>query len=163
MSIRDWFFTWVTRHTETLARPDWPEPDSHYFRAWQRALENEAVTEDEANAASDRLATNPPTYLDAHLPAVLTAVRSIRATRPAPEAGSREEAWEKSKGCPECGGGGLTRRKLATFKRAEPAWYSLHCTCAMGRWMRSRHESDEQLRGRIFDLATITDGAHAPF
>lgn len=154
MSVRTWFTPWIKRHRELLPRADWPAPGSAMYSVWLSTLEREHVTETEANTASERMVADPPHHLDGHIPQLLVLVRGTRQKAGVAVPGTRDEAIEASRGCVECGGGGLTRRKFATRRNPTPAWHSCYChRCPHGRWLKDRHSTEDTLRGRIIDLA----------
>jgi hypothetical protein len=87
---------------------------------------------------------------------------------------SKDEAQQKSYGCPRCSGGGqvmvfdrdydgsrtierdgVVRGEIKKVKFA--AVVSAHCVCPIGRWMRSKTSRD--LMGRIPDLADVLAGS----
>jgi hypothetical protein len=87
---------------------------------------------------------------------------------------SRDEARERSRGCPHCGGAGLatvfhprydgftsTEVELVdhggeVVRRDVPARVSAHCICPMGEWMRGK--TDLETIRRIPNLLDVLAG-----
>jgi hypothetical protein len=153
-----WFLTFAAAHQERFPRDDWEGDDSAFWETWRDEFDALNVTESEANEASKVLARKvarreiPPLYVDSHLPTLIGQIKTARSQQGA-SPGSREEAFERSKGCVECAGGGLTRRFTPTRLHPNGAWLSFAChRCDMGRWMLQASMLNEATRGRLLDL-----------
>ena len=88
---------------------------------------------------------------------------------------SRDEAQAQSRGCPTCDGSGQARvydpkydgrraieREVMMYGEIRKVMYPMyclaHCTCPMGRWMRSRFAKDPDMLARIPDLMDVLSG-----
>jgi hypothetical protein len=163
MATSDWAPAFFGRHTERIPRADWPD-SGEFWETFQRALVRNGVTEGVADEASRLMAEHPTPFLDRHIEAFLDQVRAVwklseiaTDTDPA----TREGAERLSRGCPDCGGMGLTTRyRHAGVGQPRPdgrpldPTITLYCTCSMGRWIERTHrEKDPEVRRRIADLA----------
>lgn len=150
MRVAEWFPEWVIRHQSVVRRGDWPAPEDRFWDAARKGLIQAGVTQDEADAASNRLALAPPRYLGDQIEALLTAVATARG-----EAARAERPTASS--CPECAGGGLTSRNFRFMHRDREVVASLacYCPCRAGRWLKGQHDGNKDLAGRILDLATL--------
>ena len=83
--VDDWLVNFLERHAKRYRPFDWPTLDTDegilFLEVWSRALRDANVNEADADEASIRLGSEPPRYRSDHLPAVLKAVREIRAER----------------------------------------------------------------------------------
>lgn len=83
--VEDWLPAFLARHRMRYRPFDWPEPDTEeeivYARLWLRAFIERDVTEEEAEEASESLATQAPRYRSDHIPAVIRAVERERMRR----------------------------------------------------------------------------------
>jgi hypothetical protein len=110
----DWVPEFLEEHRERFRPHDWPrlneaEAYAALVADWQYALARNRVTREEARAASRAMLANPPGFRREHIPALLTAVRGVRAARaasaadtsrraPAPDPADAEAlaAWERA-------------------------------------------------------------------
>lgn len=161
------FKAWCDFHTRSCPRADWPS-DAVFWASWKRRIDKLNCDLDTARAATERVAEDPPPYLDGHLKAVAEAVIAIYRERDAAHATpaaleerarrgdelQRDEVarlHQLAADCPLCGGNGLAVR----HGRVDPTrTLTLHCTCVLGRWIRSRcRKTAPEVYRRIRDLA----------
>ena len=173
--IKDWIYGFLKRHLLRYPSADWPDPHTEdgqeFVKLWFQAFKLAGVTEVEADTASVRLASNPPRFRTDHIPAIIREVEAIRrANAAAATPHSRDEAERLARDCPRCEGLGLVLVFHPGHDGSPRAWYRKpngenvlgpsrvagHCTCALGRWMRSRTEPE--MKRRIPDLADIEAG-----
>jgi len=76
--VDGWFLAFVERHTDRFPRPDWPPPDSEFWRGLLGLFARHGVTEDLADFASQALMESPPDYLDKHPSALITRIRAAQ-------------------------------------------------------------------------------------
>lgn len=155
MNNESWVGAFIERHIERVARHDWPHLDSEFWETWPVALAGLKATERECDAASLVIAMSPPSFLDRQLAALLDAVRVAREAKSLTEGGTasdRKEAGDRSRGCPECGGCGLTSRWIwvARWERYASCGCICH-RCEHGRWIE---ENSRDVKGiKPFALA----------
>lgn len=124
---------------------DFPNPRSEawwlFFEPWSDALSEQAVTLREFEAASKRVAADPPFDAKGHLKAILARVARIRAEG-LPVDHDRASAELASRDCPECDGQGITSRdhERAGYGRITVLYYCHRCP--MGRWLKQAHAKD---------------------
>lgn len=155
MNNAAWVGEFLVRHVERVARHDWPHLDSEFWETWPEALASLRATERECDAASKTVARNPPSFLDRQLPALLDAVRVAREAEALTSGGTasdRKEAEARSRGCPECGGCGITSRWIwiARYERYASCGCLCH-RCEHGRWLEDHYR---EVKGpKIFALS----------
>lgn len=159
--LRWWprFRAWLTTVVE---RGDWPDSEEYWEelgRHVARAGPAEDVTEDACREAARRLMRKGfpfPSDLHRALPDELQDV--FRSALGAPET-DRDACARASAGCPECGGSGLTSRRVEHPRHPKGVGVSCCChRCPMGRWMRSQHQADApEVARRIIDLRARPD------
>lgn len=157
----DWVPGFMLLHRERFDPHDWPAADSAKFEAmvedWAAALTAERVTEAEAKRASRRLVAKPPKYRRDHLPAILAAVRRMRADHDT-AAASLEEAQRLAAGCERCEGAGWVYLydPAPSYAARRPRAVAATCVCALGVFYRQAHDTKkhrETLRG----IPTLAD------
>lgn len=190
--IKDWVDDFLERHRRRFNPFDWPEPGSEegidYARMWLDAFLRERVREQEADAASIRLGTNPPRFRNDHIPNVMAEVKAMREVAAATAsagviADSLETAKRQSAQCGWCDGHGMRQVFHPRYKgsqvimidreddrgevrkRPTAARVAAHCICPLGRYMRAKTDDDN--RPRIPDLQRVLEGrslwmAHDP-
>jgi hypothetical protein len=168
-NVRRWIGDFLARHRAKFNPSDWPAEDAaeenrEFLLGWITAFATREVTEAEADEASRLLVRTPPNWRREHVPAVLAKVDEIRRQKGGGESSSREAAREASRGCPHCGGEGLTGiwSESPDDARRIPRTASAYCVCPHGRWIKRRHaEQEPTLLKRIFDLGDVLDGSVA--
>ena len=166
--IKDWIVAFLDRHRARFAPADWPRPEAseelrEFVKGWITAFALREVTEAEADLASQRLATSPPTWRREHVPALLAIVEEIRKERggPVSVATTREAAEAVSKDCTYCGGAGLTTvwHPAPDPANGVPPTTVAYCVCPVGRWIENAHRrSFPDARKRFADLADVHAG-----
>jgi hypothetical protein len=160
--VKDWVSGFLLRHMRRFPG-DWPREPSDLAelrRLWQAALERQDVEEGEADSASRRLAESPPAFRRDHIPALLAAVKAIRAERGAGAAESREDAKAASQHCPRCSGEGIT---VVWHPRPDPLGgiapcVAAYCVCRHGRWIVRNHRTGREGALPFIDLKDVLDG-----
>jgi hypothetical protein len=182
--VDDWFARFVTRHVQRFPRPDWPDEASEFWISLKRMFVRNAVSEREADAASEALVESPPAHLDRHAPDLIAKVReSWKASRQGADPADPQALKAESRGCEHCGGAGsatvfrptprpscprcggplppdhLACPKCEPRARRVPRTVAAHCVCPYGRWVRSRlAASDPDVCRRCPDLDDVLAG-----
>jgi hypothetical protein len=83
--IRNWVGDFLGRHRARFNPADWPEAGCdewyEYVKGWIKAFALKAITEAEADEASQHLTLVPPKWRLDHIPAVVRQVEALRAER----------------------------------------------------------------------------------
>lgn len=158
---------WFEHHTTVCPRHDWPT-DAAFWATWRGRIARLKCDLQTACEASTKVAEAPPRFASDHLAAVCDAVTAIYRERDA-RRGSTDGLAERARrgeelspgevgdlarlcrSCPSCGGLGL----LVRSEPGEPLKrFTLHCTCAKGRWVRARCvKTAPDVVRRVRDLA----------
>jgi hypothetical protein len=178
--IKDWLQGFMADHRASRPGDGWPEVESVSARRlwsdWFNHFRDAKVTELEARSASKQLGeafAGEKLWCDEHLETLLKLIGSARAQAMASPPDDRAEAERLSRDCPHCSGGGyvtvydhkydghraMLRDAMAggqVRKLNFAMVVSAHCTCAMGRRMRSKVGDED--RKRIPDLADVLAG-----
>jgi hypothetical protein len=154
--VRDWIFGFLRRYKALIGPGDWPtgeDPDEMelFVLAWITQLGKMVPkpTEEEADAALERLTLAPPEWRRQCIPAVVKAIQDMRLGRvpggdaPKPRSQAEMTAIERSAGCPECDGGGWAHRLGYWHSIPRPFRLDLFCRCPAGRF---RKENDVELQ-----------------
>ena len=158
--IKSWLPSFLTDHLSRYKRTDWPtigtEEQIRFLNDWLGVFKGQRVTKDEAEEASRMLLTTPPRFSDGHLPAVLAAVKTIRASKGLTDPDmTLEGSRAASRDCRYCGGEGM----VSVYKQGDargPLHASASCICKIGRLMRRMNvQKDATLSLRIPDLTDI--------
>lgn len=153
--VDPWFVEFTIRLKDRIRRTDFPPPASEWWETLRKALIISGATEDIADAASERLAMQGISYLDAIIPELKKLIGVIFRERERAGDGispdSREGAEAESRGCPDCGGQGLTIRFRHT-PDAKPESVACYCVCPMGRWIEKK---STDVHHRTIDLARV--------
>lgn len=144
----DEFDRWARAHRDRLRR-GYPTAGSdewaRFWDGWKAAILELRAIPDECESASIRLQQDPPRFVGDDIREFKRLVLTIRGqSRPAnaPAPGSRDEAQARSRGCPECGGGGLTRRDLYVPRWDATASCGVFCRCPHGQWLWQWHQAN---------------------
>lgn len=162
--VEDWFLDWALWVHEASARADYPVPGSEdgqsYWDILQAGFKRHGVDFATARAAAADVLVNNP-FADAARKMILDRCREIQSEavtqQRGQEPGSREAAKAATDPNCECGQQGLVIRfrpvSVGNGLGPNAAGYKLtcYCICPMGRWIRSRHDTDT--RKTIVDLA----------
>lgn len=173
-----WIDKFLRSFVRRLSPADWPgvgTEDFDDFRGdWAEVMERHKVSGAEADAAVRRLKENPPRWLSEHIPRFLAAVLALRKERAAESSSSdREIARAASLACEYCHGDGQVQvydpmydgrsvvdRDCVVKGEVRNIPFAMrvvaHCSCAMGRWMRSKTPVD--LLPRIPDHVDVLAG-----
>jgi hypothetical protein len=113
----------------------------------------------EADAASTRVASGEsPRFVEDHLPRLLVEIDAVRHdlenASAKPKKAKASPSPEPITSCLDCSGVGLVPL-WNSQAAATPTTSAAHCTCAYGRWMRSRTKPADV--ARIPDLADIRE------
>lgn len=157
-----WFKRWVPSLQKHVRVPWPPRADEEFWASVEAALADNWASEAEGDAILSRLARTVQfnNQLPREIEIALKGHRAIQnASGPAngPLPGSREEAEQRSAGCPDCGGSEgyahreLTIRELHTDEPRPTVYrFAMPCVCPVGRWVAGRLRE-----GKVgfFDLA----------
>jgi len=169
-TVESWFADWVGRFVEIVPRQDWPMPDSEYWEVVKRGFIRQGVNLIVAEEASQRLAEEPPPFLDRMLPELLAKSRTIfkeneSSSRSASNGSEtdRLDAEAASQNCDRAGCGGksgltiLYRHQSAV--QGENNEVVFYCNCAMGQWIAAAHRkgSDEAARSFSRRMPNLID------
>ncbi len=168
MRVDSWFYgtavegPWLDTLTASHSYYSWPPAGSHEHEVlvstWYRAFAVRNVSREAADEALLRLATetldnrtNPLARFLAILDVVAREIRD-KETAASGDCATREAAEAASRGCPDCGGCGVTSRHRHDAEAKHPA-VSCLCVCPMGRWAAGelRDKQGETYR-RMVDL-----------
>lgn len=156
MARLKWFREFAAKLIERSARLEWPPAGSEFWQDFERALSGIAATAEQADRASSEVCDLPGLFPSDYRPKVLEAVRRLQAEASAgpggPALGSREEAQAISRGCPECGGSGISARYVhaeildrypkATVGASVSGWCG---SCPHGRFLAIANAPGSQL------------------
>lgn len=157
----DWVPAFIAMHRDRFDPHDWPAADSAKYEAmvedWAVALAAERVTDAEARRASRRLVAKPPRYRRDHLPAILAAVRRMRADHDT-RAASLDEAKRLAAACERCGGHGWVSvyDPDPNYEARRPYAVAVACVCAYGAWIRSCYDTRKH-RDMLKHLLSLAD------
>jgi len=76
--VNEWFEEFVGRHVERFPRPDWPPPDSEFWRGLQGLFVRHGVTEGLADVSSQMMMESPPDFVDKHPGMLISRIRSAQ-------------------------------------------------------------------------------------
>lgn len=107
--VESWFTAFIRRHTTRCHREDWPKAGAFgdrekariFYAAWVPALEARGIDEQDAEAASIRMAAEPPAFLAEHLPTLLKFGAEHRRKAEESVAKAPEPAAEETSLTPE--------------------------------------------------------------
>jgi hypothetical protein len=153
--VEGWIGDFYVKHADRCPREDWPdagtEAESSFIEAWKHAFVTRGVEHRFADLASLEMASDPPKFLDQHLPALVKASLELRRREDAGRgvaevAATVEAARLASRDCPDCEGSGLAIRhvhpdilgRAVTFGGGEaPAGSAVAypCSCPLGRFV----------------------------
>jgi hypothetical protein len=151
-----WFPGWMMRHHRRhgVSAPDPKSEDGLAdYETLRRQFDRLALTEQEADELTEALRIEGPTARTHLRRLVELAKEAVAGRAETAVIGDREAAENQSRGCIECGGGGLTTRRVRLARLPYDPGMSFYChLCPMGRWMKESHREYPELAGRILDL-----------
>jgi adenylate kinase family enzyme len=151
--LNEWLGEFIAEHQARFPRPDWPGAEDRTFWAtWHSHFLRAGLLHREvASEASERLALDPPAFLDNHLPKLVEIAQQVYREHHQRgqilDTNTREAAERASRGC-DCGGSGLV-----SIRDEHGQGFGAYCPdrCPMQRWVEQQHrERVPLLPGRSF-------------
>lgn len=169
--VSSWFDKWADEHHQRcrMGKADAPgEEDAEpFWRTIAKLFTSIGVTLEAAEAASERIAIDPPPPRR-HIGVLIAhAKEAMRAEGGEPNAlpidDTREAAEAASRGCPHCESNGFAAVQLrATPERRQVTRTVAYCVCRYGRWLRTNHaRSSPDVFKRVPDFAEVLAGRSA--
>lgn len=177
MLIKDWLPEFLDYYWPSRFGREWPGNDNSEGRQiwsqWLKDFIEVGAKQNEADLAAARIKDKGIVLASpgAHLLALVAEIGVIRTeVTTQPIASDRDQAASQSWGCKRCAGTGLAPVFHPRYTgdstvaipgndgvtRMIPGRVAAHCTCPMGRWIRSKTES--KMLPRIPDLQAVLDG-----
>lgn len=164
--LDEWFPGFVRWHIGEVHKSNhWPAFDpgnmDGFWLAWHFNFRRRGITRSVAFEASLRMAGDRQHHPAEQLAVFLKTAKDVFRERgieeradPAPD--DRETAELQSKGCPNCGGAGITakwRKKSIDEHIGANRAVAFYCLCPMGRWTEHNHRTKApEVRRRMLDL-----------
>jgi hypothetical protein len=103
--VKDWISGFLDRHRARFNPPDWPDPETgewvEYVKGWITAFATKQISEAEADEASRLLVLTPPRWRQDHIPALVSAVLTVRGQKSATDRARSEPAYNPDPGFDE--------------------------------------------------------------